>query len=300
MQQLRQALSARQTHEAARHLEAIDGLLQTIDNPLVRGVSFASLQSILGKPDKGIEVLQDLLEVTGDDFLIQYQLGHLRREASDPDGAIRAFARAAELAPRRIEAWLELGILLDERGEPAAALDAHRQALRIDPLNLDVWRNMGNALAAQERFDEAISAYETALGQHPGERTLVLLRAGAHQAQGDVERANALTPAKLTEELGEVHEVVEPSSSIQLTCRFRAVRSKEAAAEAAARTLLSRAATRHEDWQGHETFALDEASFIVVRGDVALVCDRDVRRPNHPNRFFDASAAVHRESRSRG
>ena len=49
-----------------------------------------------------------------------------------------------------------------------------------DPQDVDTWRNMGNCLAAQHKFDEAASAYETALGLAVGDRTIAFLRASAH------------------------------------------------------------------------------------------------------------------------
>lgn len=292
IEELRRALRNGDRHGVQRRLETIEATLSSIGNPLVRGVSYAEVQAALGKPSEAASVLEDLLGVMGDDPVAHYQLGCYRQQAGDLQGAMRAFARAAELDPGRLEAWLNLGTLLDTCGEAAAAMEAYRQALRHAPMDLDVWRNLGNALAALQRFDEAISAYETALGQRPGDRTLVLLRAAAHQAKGDVERANALTPDGLRAEFGAVIEVTDEIGGRALACRFRSPDVDREARCRAARSLLS-AAREEVARLDSSAYPVDRTGSVLVRhGSTVLLCDRDPVRPDHPHRFFDASQIV--------
>jgi tetratricopeptide (TPR) repeat protein len=268
-------------------LAAIEAQLERLGNPLARGFAYAEVRAALGHPADAAAVLDDLLAVMGDHAVAYYQLGCYRKAAGDVAAAVQAFAKAAELEPTRVDAWLELGTLLDDQAEPQAAVEAYRQALRVAPSHIDVWRNLGNSLAALGKFDEAVSAYETGLGLHPGNRTLVLLRAAAHQAGGDIARANALTPTALTEEVGAVVEIVEGV----WRCRYRTVPERLASAEQKAREVLRRvAAELGEAWSGPPQ--AHREVYVVRHGEALLVCDPDPIRRGHPHRFFDASELV--------
>ena len=293
LEALRAALRAGDRALAAVRLRAIDEALSEITNPLVRGLAYANVQAELGHPEKAVRVVEDLLEVMGDEPLAHHHLGRHRRAAGDIEGAVAAFARSCELDPMRTTTWLELGTLLDERGDPETAIDCYREALRRAPTDFDVWRNLGNSLAALERFDEAIAAYATALGERPSDRTVLLLHAAAHQAKGDIEQANAVTPAELQHALGEVVEVRNDDGAPAMACRFRAPNEQRDHHRRAAETLLAEA---RRDLPTEREATSRPPWFLVRQADLVLVCDRDPRRPHHPNRFFDASDLVSRRA----
>jgi tetratricopeptide (TPR) repeat protein len=300
LEALRAAVERGDRGAASEHLRAIDVSLAKISSPIVRGLAYAGVQAQLRHPEVAVTVLEDLLHLIGDDPLIHHQLGCHRRQAGDHDGAITAFARACELDPTRTQAWLDLGIVLDERAQPQASIDCYREALRRAPTDFDVWRNLGNALAALQRFDEAIGAYDTALSQRPDDRTVLLLRAAAHQATGNIERANALTPVDLRDSMGEVVEVLDLAGAQVIGCRFRSPAQHRELRLRAASTLLG--AVRRELASTDEGDEVPDVSrrsgwFLVRRADLVLVCDRDPQRPDHPNRFFDASEIVSRALR---
>lgn len=287
---LRAAVDAHDVADVAERLATIERALERM-NPLLRGMTYAHVQSVLGRPERAAAVLEDLVELMPADGMVHHQLGCYRRAARDDDGALAAFTRATELDASRVDAWLERGTLLDARGEPQRAIEAYRQVILRAPAEVDGWRNLGNSLAALECFDQAIEAYRTALRLAPGDDTLAFLQASAHQAKGQLEAANAELPATLRERVGRVAEVKVETHGLDLRCRFHARDEQVAARRAAAEAVLlavagelaaGSAAAFPWQWKG---------SFVVRQEAWLLVCDRDAVRPG-PHRFFDATKTV--------
>jgi len=86
------------------------------------------------------------------------------------DGAVRAFIRATELLPERVEGWVNLGsALLESRQYEAAAL-ALQRAISMNPRMMitymilgDVWRLLGKATQSLESYQKAVSLQRTPL-----------------------------------------------------------------------------------------------------------------------------------------
>jgi tetratricopeptide (TPR) repeat protein len=287
---LRAAVDARDEADAAERLAVIERALGRL-NPLLRGMTYAHVQAVLGRPERAAAVLEDLLELMPEDGMIHHQLGCYRRAARDDEGALAAFTRATELDATRVDAWLERGTLLDARGEPQRAIEAYRQVILRAPAEVDGWRNLGNSLAALACFDQAIEAYRTALRLAPGDETLAFLQASAHQAKGDLEAANAGLPAAVRERVGQVAEVRVQALGLELRCRFHAPPERLEARRSAAEALLH--AVAPELTAAPETlFPWPRGRSFVVRQEAwLLVCDRDAVRPG-PHRFFDATETV--------
>lgn len=276
-------------------LVEIERVLQSM-SPLLRGLTYAHVQSVLGRPERAAAVLDDLLELMPDDPVIYTQLGYYRRAARNPDEALAAFTRATELDATRVDAWLERGTLLDARGEPERAIEAYRHAILRAPTEVDVWRNLGNSLAALARYDQAHEAYRTALGLAPDDDTLAFLIASTHQAKGELELANARLPATLREELGEVVEVRFGGEGIDLRCRFHCPRARIDALRSAASALLLALAAEllalaAELPREPEPASAWREGFVVRQDGWLVLCDRDAVRPG-PHRFLDATAIV--------
>ena len=293
---LRAAVDARDEADAAERLATIERALERM-NPLLRGMTYAHVQAVLGRPERAAAVLDDLVELMPGDGMIHHQLGCYRRAARDDEGALAAFTRATELDPTRIDAWLERGTLLDARGEAQRAIEAYRQVILRAPAEVDGWRNLGNSLAALACFDQALEAYRTALRLAPADETLAFLQASAHQARGDLAAANASLPAAVRERVGEVAEVRVHAHGLDLRCRFHAptrqLDARRGAAEALLHAVAQELSTRPET-----TFPRDRRGSFVVRQEAwLLVCDRDAVRPG-PHRFHDATETVEAASRA--
>lgn len=287
---LRAAVAAHDGATVATQLAIIERALDRM-NPLVRGMTYAHVQAVLGRPAQAAAVLEDLLELVPADGMIHYQLGCYRRAARDHEGALAAFTRATELDASRVDAWLERGSLLDAKGEPQRAIEAYRHVILRAPAEVDGWRNLGNSLAALGCFAEAIEAYRTALRLAPGNDTLAFLQASAHMARGDLEAANAGLPAALRERLGEVVEVRALAQGLDLRCRFHAPPQHVGARRAAAEALLHAVAEELAATPNPAFPWPRQGSFVVRQEAWLLVCDRDAVRPG-PHRFFDATETV--------
>ena len=293
---LARAVAAHDGAAVATQLAIVEKALERM-NPLLRGVTYAHVQAVLGQPERAAAVLEDLIELMPADGMIHYQLGCYRRAARDDDGALAAFTRATELDPSRIDAWLERGTLLDAKGEPQRAIETYRQVILRAPAEVDGWRNLGNSLAALACFDQALEAYRTALRLAPGDETLAFLQASAHQAKGDLEAANAGMPDAVRERVGQVAEVRVQAHGLDLRCRFHAPPERLEARRSAAETVLHAVARELAD-RPKTTFPWQrQASFVVQQEAWLLVCDRDAVRPG-PHRFFDATETV--EGATRG
>jgi tetratricopeptide (TPR) repeat protein len=286
------AVAARDEAAVGARLAIVERALQRM-SPLVRGMTYAHVQSVLGRPERAVAVVEDLLELMPDDGMIHYQLGCYRRAAHDDDGALAAFTRATELDASRVAAWLERGTLHDARGEPQQAIEAYRHAILRAPAEVDGWRNLGNSLAALACFDQALEAYRTALRLAPGDEAIAFLLASAHQAKGDVAAANACLPAALRERVGEAVEVRVEAHGLDVRCRFHATPQRVAARRGAAEALLH--ATARELAAAPETTLpwARRGAFVVRQETWLLVCDRDAVRSG-PHRFFDATDTVER------
>ena len=292
------AVAAADRSAIATHLDAIERSLESM-NPLMRGLTYAHVKSALGEPAQAVAVIEDLLELMPDRGVVYYQLGCYRRAAGDEDGALGAFTRATELDASLADAWVNRGVLLDARGQWQGAIEAYRHAILRSPAEADVWRNLGNSLAALGHFDEALEAYRTAAGLRPDDPTVAFLTASAHQAKGEVERANARLPEATRAALGLVYEVRLEAGDTRLGCRFHATTEQAPSHRAAARSLLEDIAPTLADY-GDDAFPIArERSFLVRYGGQVLLCDTDPTRPGLPNRFFDATEVVKRASAER-
>jgi protein O-GlcNAc transferase len=61
-----------------------------------------------------------------------------------------------------------LGLAYQELGNNPAASEAFDQATRLSPRDAYAWRKLGDTLYAQQKYQEAIDAYDRALAIQPG------------------------------------------------------------------------------------------------------------------------------------
>ena len=272
---LRTAVAAEDPAGVQAALEALEADLEGAD-PLTRAAAYAQVQLERGKPLAAADVLDDVFAVIGDDARVHHQVAQYREQGGDLDAALVSYERANTADPMFTDAWVARGALLDGRGQAMDALRCYRNALLADPQHVAAWRNMGNVLATQRKFEEAASAYDTALGLAVGDRTIAFLRSSAHAARGDLETANRLLPQTLADELGIAMEERQGA----VVCRFFAPTAVEAERRAAARALLGRV---DDPPKGVHVVEVDGLRYV---------CDPDPISPGVPHRFMDASTAV--------
>ena len=150
-----------------------------------------------------------------------YGIGLLLQD--DTQGAARAFARVAELAPERLDgarnlartalrdgnleqayehletceeikkgdaqtAWV-WGVVLQEDGRYENAVQAYRRVLRNFPGDRATWRNLGRVLYLDGKYEEALSALSQVLEIDPEDRIAHYHRMLALRALGRIEEA---------------------------------------------------------------------------------------------------------------
>jgi tetratricopeptide (TPR) repeat protein len=95
-----------------------------------------------------------------------YERG-LALEADDADGAIKAYEKALDAEPARLDARINLGRLLHETGKLARAERVYREALAVAGDDATVLYNLAVLLEDLERRPEALEAYKSALRAEP-------------------------------------------------------------------------------------------------------------------------------------
>lgn len=89
-------------------------------------------------------------------------------EVDDPEAAIRAYERAIEADPSRLDARINLGLLLHQHERLAKAEAVYRDALRACGPDALLLYNFGVLLDETARKPEAMAAYQLALRVDPG------------------------------------------------------------------------------------------------------------------------------------
>jgi tetratricopeptide (TPR) repeat protein len=100
-------------------------------------------------------------------WLALNNLGVIRLERQDYDGAEKLFFQSLSLNPEYEAALNNCGFVLARRGRVDDAIAYYRRALEIWPEYPDANVNLGNALFTQGKFDDAIGHYTRALRLRP-------------------------------------------------------------------------------------------------------------------------------------
>jgi protein O-GlcNAc transferase len=95
-------------------------------------------------------------------------LGIVRRQSGDVDGARTALSRATALAPSNVVAWTELAHLHREAGAVADAEACFERALALDASVTSTWVTLGNLLTETFKFPRAKRCFERVLALTPG------------------------------------------------------------------------------------------------------------------------------------
>jgi len=72
-----------------------------------------------------------------------------------------------ELDPKYAPAWINKGIVLSNQDKYDEAIKAYDEAIRLDPEDATAWNNKGSALGNLDKYDEAIKAYDEAIRLDP-------------------------------------------------------------------------------------------------------------------------------------
>jgi tetratricopeptide (TPR) repeat protein len=140
-------------------------------DPAAQGRCFSRLAEGLersGYPDLAREIWGSALAVRPDDPLLWMGLGDCQLRRSDPEAAVRAYERAAELLPAGAAAcWHRLGNGLIREGLPLQAAEVFARAVAAEPQNPLHHLRQAEALAAGGQYDLAGAALTRAAELNP-------------------------------------------------------------------------------------------------------------------------------------
>ena len=144
------------------------------------------------------------------------------REAWQRGDVETAEAQCREsLAADDAGAWTLLGIILRQR-DPAAAENALLRAIDRDSRDADARFHLGNLYREEQRFAEAIAAYESALTLAPGHPSVQNNLALALEGLGDLKRATATYQVVLSRHPGHRQAL---GNLANLLCRERSYKA---------------------------------------------------------------------------
>jgi spermidine synthase len=148
------------------------------------------------------EEYEKLASVSPTDINVTNELGLLREDAGDFDGAQKAFESAVQFAPDIAAIHLNLGRVFDSKHDLARSSGEYFTTLRLDPANWEAWNNLGYVYLEQENYPEATSTFEKTVVLKPDKFTswfnlgLASYRGGNRQrAREAYDRALELNPS---------------------------------------------------------------------------------------------------------
>jgi Tfp pilus assembly protein PilF len=146
--------------------------------------------------------LETLIAGGGGSAAQWYELGGLKLQTGDADGAAAAYKRCLTLEPARAPVYNNLGAALLQSGRITAAIEALEAALALESRHLRALVNLGKALREAGRLREAEVRLREALALEPGYPPALVnlgdVLAGAGDlaaAQDALEQALRLAPA---------------------------------------------------------------------------------------------------------
>ncbi len=129
------------------------------------------------------------LELEPDDERSLLLAADIALDRQDAPRARQHLSHLSELVPDSSTVHNRLGVALEDEGDLAGAERELRDAARLDRQGHDAFVNLGRVLRRQGRHQDALSAFEVAVGRAQTDPDAVLGRGLARAATGDVRGA---------------------------------------------------------------------------------------------------------------
>jgi tetratricopeptide (TPR) repeat protein len=117
------------------------------------------------------------LNVTVDNFVINYNLGVTLYKKGQANEAMEQFEEAVRLAPNYADAHVNFGVALLDQGRIDEAISQFQEAVRLKSENANAHVNLGSALLKKARLDEAITEFQKAINVKPDDADAQLMLA---------------------------------------------------------------------------------------------------------------------------
>ncbi len=140
----------------------------------------ANLEFQAGELDAAAEHYESALGKFPDFRRAHKNLGLLRVQRGDFEGALEHLSRAVELGDRDGRNFGLIGYAYINVGNDLAAEIAYRNAILQEPDTKDWKLGLARSLLSQQRYREAISLFDALLQEYPDDTTLWLLQANAY------------------------------------------------------------------------------------------------------------------------
>jgi predicted O-linked N-acetylglucosamine transferase (SPINDLY family) len=127
----------------------------------------AVIERRLGRPHRGVKLLEKAAKLRPDDPVVQLDLGTLRDGFGDHGAALRHYAKAIELDPNFAEAYAQLAWSFFARRRFTDAEAVARRALTIKPSLNEARFALARALAAQGRLGDSVPILREVLAVEP-------------------------------------------------------------------------------------------------------------------------------------
>jgi protein O-mannosyl-transferase len=108
------------------------------------------------------------LDVTRNNYIIQYNLGITLSEKGDVEGAIREYQESLQIKPDFIEALNNLGTILLLKGFPDIAIGYYLESLKVNPHQTDTYNDLGAAYLRKGNIHRAIECFQEAIRENQG------------------------------------------------------------------------------------------------------------------------------------
>jgi tetratricopeptide (TPR) repeat protein len=159
-------------------------------NPAQRlGEAFRLLQS--GRGAEALAIARSASRDAPGSADALHLLALCRKATGDVEGALEAFGRALQLAPRDPNLLGNFANLLGRVGRPAEAIANYRRALEVAPTHADGWLNLGLTLLEAGDSAAAREALDRALALRPTHAASWQALGSARRAAGDLSGAEA-------------------------------------------------------------------------------------------------------------
>ena len=119
-----------------------------------------------GRYEDALDYLEQSLQFDANQAICHYTQGLVLAKLGYLVEAKTAYHQAVTVDPGYLNAYSELGNVCIERGELTQAETAYRHRIALNP-DWQSYVSLGHLFIAQQRIDEAISAYQTALELQP-------------------------------------------------------------------------------------------------------------------------------------
>ena len=113
-------------------------------------------------------LFRHIIEVTPNNAIAQFNLGHTLAAQKKLAEAIEHYAIGLSLSPNDAKGHLNLGRALEEHGAPDQAVRHYKQALQLRPDWVDAHSAMGLILALRRDLDGAVAHFSAILALDPG------------------------------------------------------------------------------------------------------------------------------------